>query len=73
MRSARFRVPTKPLRFEHWGAHKDLSPSLAGTLYDLTAWLDEPKEHETLDLYWFGTPLWCNTLLQCGVVDCLMG
>ena len=22
-----FWVPAKPLRFEHWGAHKDLSPS----------------------------------------------
>ena len=21
-----FRVPAKPLRFEHWGAHEDLSP-----------------------------------------------
>ena len=25
------------------------------------------------DLYWFGPPLWCNTLLQCGVMDCLVG
>ena len=27
----------------------------------------------TQDLYWFGPPMWCNTLLQCGVVDCLSG
>ena len=32
-----FRVPVKPLRFEYWGAHKDLSPSLAHPLYDVTA------------------------------------
>ena len=32
-----FQVPAKPLRFEHWDAHKDISPSLARTLYDLTA------------------------------------
>ena len=29
------------------------------------------KRHESL--YWFGPPLWCNTLLQCSVVDCLVG
>ena len=32
-----FRVPAKPSRFEHWGAPKDLSPSLARMQHDLTA------------------------------------
>ena len=25
----------------------------------------ERTTHETQGLYWFGPPLWCNTLLQC--------
>ena len=25
------------------------------------------RHKETRDLYWFGPPLWCNTLLQCVV------
>ena len=28
---------------------------------------------KVLKLYLFGPPMWCNTLLQCGVVDCLLG
>ena len=28
--------------------------------------LDELTTQKTQDLYWFGPPLWCNTLLQCG-------
>ena len=27
----------------------------------------ERTAHETKGLYWFGPPLWCNTLLQCVV------
>ena len=27
----------------------------------------ERTTQETQDLYWFGPPLWCNTLLQCVV------
>ena len=27
----------------------------------------ERTAQETQDLYWFGPPLWCNTLLQCVV------
>ena len=26
----------------------------------------ERTTQETQGLYWFGPPLWCNTLLQCG-------
>ena len=35
--SVRFRVPAKPLRFEHWGAPEDLSPSSSHTHRDLKA------------------------------------
>ena len=29
--SVGFRVPAKPLRFEHWGAHEDLNLSILPT------------------------------------------
>ena len=32
-----FWVPAKPLRFEHWGAHEDLSPSSSRPHHDLKA------------------------------------
>ena len=70
-----FRVPAKPLRFEHWGAREDLPlPNHALTLTAISKdKLDELATQGTQDLYWFGPPLWCNTLLQCVVVDCLLG
>jgi len=61
------RVPTKPSRFEHWGAREGFLPidprpsSLRSR--GRTRWTHKTK---TQDLYWFGPPLWCNTLLQCG-------
>ena len=67
------RVPAKPLRFELWGAHEDLSP-LAHALTIISKLSSpNPKNKGHKSLYWFGPPMWCNTLLQCGVVDCLSG
>ena len=70
-----FRVPAKPLRFEHWGAHEDLSlPNHALTLTVISKLsASNPQKERHKSLYWFGPPLWCNTLLQFGVVDCLVG
>ena len=61
-----FRVPAKPLRFKLWGAHEDLSSPSSCPHRDLKAQHDKLKEQETQGLYWFGPPMWCNTLLQCG-------
>ena len=57
----------RPLRFEHWGARGDLSPTDLRpiSLRDL-CWKQQ-KTQGTRGLYWFGPPLWCNTLLQCVV------
>ena len=57
----------RPLRFEHWGARGDLSPIdlCPISLRDLS-WKQRTTQG-TRGLYWFGPPLWCNTLLQCVV------
>src|SRR3954464_10248296 len=38
-------------------------PSTSPSRKDLT---NERTTQKTQGLYWFGTPMWCNTLLQCG-------
>ena len=57
----------RPLRFEHRGARGDLSPTDLRpiSLRDLS-WKQQTTQG-TRGLYWFGPPLWCNTLLQCVV------
>ena len=42
-----FQVPAKPLRFEHWGAHEDLSPPSSRSHRNLKAQLAQPKEQGT--------------------------
>ena len=42
-----FRVPAKPLRFEHWGAHEDLSSPIAYSRHDLNAQHIELEEQGT--------------------------
>ena len=70
-----FQVPARPLRFEHKGAHEDLSlPNHALTLTaNSKPSSTNTKKERYESLYWFRPPMWCNTLLQCGVVDCLSG
>ena len=53
----------RPLRFEHWGARGDFAfyppaPHRRAKIYAM-----ERTSQETRCLYWFGPPLWCNTLL----------
>ena len=58
----------KPLRFKHWGA-REVSPFYRSTLYlaMISRTNSTNSQHrKTRGLYWFGPPLWCNTLLQCG-------
>ena len=43
----RFRVLAKPLRFELWGAHEDLSPPSSLAHHDLKAQLVELEEQGT--------------------------
>ena len=59
------RVPAKPSRFEHWGAREDLLPTDPRPS-SLRSRGRTRRTHKTKaqDLYWFRTPLWCNTLLQ---------
>ena len=63
----------RPLRFEHWGVRRDLSPTDLRPISSRDLGWKPRTTQGTQGLYWFGPPLWCNTLLQCGVVDCLLG
>ena len=58
------RVPAKPSRFEHWGVREDLLPTDPRPSF-LRSRGRTRRTHKTKtqDLYWFGPPLWCNTLL----------
>ena len=61
------RVPAKPLRFELWGAREDFLPTdLRPSSLRSHGRTRHTRNTKTQDLYWFGPPLWCNTLLQCG-------
>ena len=53
-------------------ARRSLPPS-SHTHHNLKARHIELAEQGTQGLYWFGSPMWCNALLRCGVVDCLLG
>ena len=68
------RVLAKPLRFELWGAREDLLlADHALSRFAISRLARRTRNTRTQDLYWFGPPLWCNTLLHCVVVDCLLG
>ena len=56
----------RPLRFEHWGARGDLSPTDPRPISSRDLSWKQRTTQGTRDLYWFGPPLGCNTLLQCG-------
>ena len=60
-------VPAKPSRFELWGAHEDFLPTDPRPS-SLRSRGRTRRTHntKTQDLYWFGPPLWCNTLLHYG-------
>ena len=61
------RVPAKPSRFEHWGARGDFPPTdLRPSSLRSRGRTRRTHNTKTQDLYWFGPPLWCNLLLQCG-------
>ena len=61
------RVPAKPSRFEHYGARGDFLPTdLRPSSLRSRGRTQRTRNTKTQDLYWFGPPLWCNTLLQCG-------
>ena len=64
--SCRISGSGRPLRFEHWVVHGDLSPTDLRpiSLRDLS-WKQRTTQG-TQGLYWFGPLLWRNTLLQCG-------
>ena len=65
--NVRSRVPAKPSRFEHWGARGDFLPTdLRPSSLRSRGRTRRTHNTKTQDLYWFGPPLWCNTLLQCG-------
>ena len=53
----------RPLMFEHWGAHGDFAFYLPAPLRLAKIKAMERTTQETQGLYWFGPPLWCNTLL----------
>ena len=57
----------RPLRFEHWGAHGDLSPTDLRPISSRDLSWKQRTTQGTQGLYWFGPPLWCNILLQCVV------
>ena len=57
----------RPLRFEHWGVHGDLSPTDLRPISSRDLSWKQQGTQGTQGLYWFGPPLWCNTLLQCAV------
>ena len=68
------RVPAKPSRFEHWGAREGFLPiDPCPSSLRSCGRTRRTSNTKTQDLYWFGPPLWCNTLLQCVVVDCVLG
>ena len=58
----------RPLRFEHWGARGGFTLYLPAPLHLTKIYAMERTAQETQGLYWFGPPLWCNTLLQCVVI-----
>ena len=60
-------VPAKPSRLEHWGAREGFIP-IDPRPSSLRSRGRTRRTHKinTQDLYWFGTLLWYNTLLQCG-------
>jgi len=57
----------RPLRFEHWGAHRGLSPTDLHPISSCDFSWKQRTPQGTQGLYWFRPPLWCNTLLQCVV------
>ena len=57
----------RPLRFEHWGARGDFASYLPAPLRHARIKAMKGTTQGTQGLYWFGPPLWCNTLLQCVV------
>ena len=57
----------RPLRFEHWGARGDLSPTDLRPISSRALSWKQRTTQGTRGLYWFGPPLWCNALLQCVV------
>ena len=64
----------QPLRGLNSGVRAEISTCpacLLAILLSLVRRAQQTQRHR--DLYWFGPPLWCNTLIQCGVVDCLGG
>ena len=82
---ARFR-PALPPRYDGYrisGSGKTLEVRILGCArrslsLDRSRQIARPistntKNERHKGLYWFGPPMWCNTLLQCGVVDCLLG
>ena len=57
----------RPLRFEHSGACGGLSPTDLCPISSRDFSWKQRTTQGTQGLYWFGPPLWCNTLLQCVV------
>ena len=57
----------RPLRFELWGAHGDLSTTDSRFYGSQEILARKKNTQRTRGLYWFGPPMWCNTLLQCVV------
>ena len=57
----------RPLRFEHRSARGDLSPTDLRSISSRDLSWKQRITQGTRGLYWFGPPLWCNTLLQCVV------
>ena len=63
----------RPLRFEHWGACRDFAYYLLAPLRHARIKAMKRTTQGTRGLYWFGPPLWFNTLLQCVVCGLLLG
>ena len=70
-----FRVPAKPLRFEHWGAHEDLSlPNHTLTLTAISKPSSTNSQHKGHNIY-TGSGQRCGVIPYSivVVVDCLLG
>ena len=72
---AKCRIPGsgRPLRFKHWGARGDFASYLPAPLRHARIEAMKITTQGTHGLYWFGPPLWCNTLLQCVVCGLPLG
>ena len=70
-----YRVPAKPLRFEHWGAHEDLPlPNHALSLTVISRPSSTNPQHKRHKIY-TGSGHHCGVIPYSSVwcVDCLLG